>query len=155
MEPEEGYSNWKARLPQGSGIPHYYGDIVRILFLLMAVESFVVVPLLGDLLPFGIVAEVGAGVLLVLLAGLTNAKSMIVLIADATLAGVSVLLLEMTAITMRTTDSMQLFAAREVGVLLMLGALYFSVKTIRGMMAGKIGHADSPLEFDEAVTETE
>jgi len=155
MEPEEGYTSWKSHIPQGSGIPHYYGDTVRILFVLMAIESFVVVPLFGDLLPFGVIAEVGAGVLLVLLAGLTNAKSMIVLIADATLAGVSVLLLETTAIMGQPTQSMQIFLAREVGVLLMLGALYFSVKTIRGMMTGKTGHMDSPLEFDEAVTETE
>ena len=33
----------------------------------------------------------------------------------------------------------------------MLGALYFSIKTVRAQLSGKLGHMDSPLEFDKPV----
>jgi uncharacterized membrane protein YjjP (DUF1212 family) len=148
---KNGYTNMKSSLWFGESIPHYYGDYVRAFFIAMAGLSFVVTPLWGDLLPFGVVAQVAASLLLVLLAGLTSPRGYFVMIANATVAAVSILLLESAAIILRTLgpNATQLFMAREAGVLLLLGALYFSVKTIRAMMAGKLGHMDSPLEFTE------
>ncbi|MDB5194961.1 MAG: hypothetical protein JWO84_145 [Parcubacteria group bacterium] len=146
---ENGYSSWKSTVAWNQEIPHYYGDYVRSLFIAMAVLSFVVMPLWGDLLPLGIIPQVGASLLLVLLAGLTSARNLPLMIANATVSAVSVVLLESFAVLLHHTQSTQLFLAREAGVLLMLGALYFSVKTLRGMFTGKIGHQDSPLEFDE------
>jgi hypothetical protein len=148
---QNGYTSWQATLASGRDIPHYYGDYVRPLFIAMAVLSFVVTPLWGDMLPFGIIAQVGASLLLVVLAGLTNAKSLRIMLVNATVAGVSVVLLESYAIILRSVGPHQneLFLARELGVILMLVALYFSVKTARSMLTGKIGHPDSPLEFDE------
>lgn len=151
---ENGYTTWKSSFWFGDGIPHYYGDKVRQLFIATAVLSFVVMPLWGDLLPFvGIIPQVGAGLLLVLLAGFTSARNVLVMIANATVSAVSILLLESTAIALQNTGTykMELFLAREFGVLLMLGALYFSIKTVRAQLSGKMGHADSPLEFDEGV----
>lgn len=135
-------------------IPHYYGDFVRTCFITMAILSFVAMPLVGDLLPLGIFAQVGAALLLVLLAALTSARNVLIMIANATVAGVSVLLLEFFAVLLQHSQTPQLFFAREAGVLLMLAALYWSVKTIRAMLSGKIGHADSSLEFDEAPEES-
>ena len=119
----------------------------------MAVLSFIAIPLFGDFLPFGPIPQVGAGIVLILLAGLTHAKSTFVLIADATFSGVSVLLLETVAIMTRATQSMPLFAARELGVVIMLVAFYLSVKTARNILTGKIGRPDSPLEFEEPIQE--
>jgi hypothetical protein len=146
---ENGYSTWKSTIVWNHQIPHYYGDYVRSLFIAMAVLSFVVVPLWGDLLPFNTFAQVGAALLLVLLAGLTNARNFFVMLTNATVAGVSVVLLEMYAVAFQHTQSTELFIAREAGVLLMLAALYFSVKTVRAMLSGKLGHSDTSLEFDE------
>ncbi len=146
---ENGYSSWRSTVGWNQEIPHYYGDYVRSLFIAMAVLSFVVMPLFGDMLPFGIIPQVGASLLLVLLAALTSARSIPLMLINATVAGVSVVLLESFAILLHHTQSTELFLSREAGVLLMLGALYFSVKTIRGMLSGKIGHADTSLEFDE------
>ena len=147
-----GYSNWKSGIWTGDSIPHYYGDWVRGTFILMAVLSFVATPLWGDLLPFGIFAQVGAAILLVLLAGLTTAKNQLVMLANATISGISILLLQSYAMMTHATQTSQLFLAREAGVLLMITSFYFSVKTLRGMMSGKIGHQDSPLEFDDVVS---
>ena len=148
-----GYTTWKTRLAPGHDIPHYYGDYVRPLFILTAILALVATPLWGPLLPFGAVAQVGASLALVLLAGLTNAKNIYLMAANATVSAVSVFLLEIAAIALKTGGSIELFAAREVCALLMLGALYFSIKTMRGMLTGKIGHPDSPLEFEESIAE--
>jgi hypothetical protein len=148
-----GYSSWRAGIPANREIPHYYGDYVRTLFIAMAILSFVVMPLWGDLLPLGIVLQVSASLLLVLLAGFTSARNTYLMITNATVAGVSVVLLEYFAVMLRPLQSTQLFIARESGVLLMIAALYFSVKTLRAMMSGKIGHNDSPLEFDAPIEE--
>jgi hypothetical protein len=149
---ENRYSSWRSSLAWNDVIPHYYGDYVRSLFIAMAVLSFVVIPVWGDLLPFGIVPQIGASVLLVLLAGFTSARNFYLMLTNATLAAVSIVLLETYAVVMHPLQSTELFVAREAGVLIMLAALYFSVKTARSMMSGKIGHNDSPLEF-EAVQE--
>jgi Ni/Fe-hydrogenase subunit HybB-like protein len=146
---ENGYSSWRSTIAWSQEIPHYYGDYVRPLFIAMAVLSFVAMPLWGDLLPVGIIPQVGASLLLVLLAALTSARNLPVMLVNATVAGVSVVLLETVAIVRHHVDTTPLFLAREAGVLLMLAALYFGVKTIRSMLTGKIGHQDSPLEFDE------
>lgn len=149
---EKGYSSWKSTIGWSRDIPHYYGDYVRSLFIATAILSLVAMPAVGNLLPEALVsifAQVGAALLLILLAGLTSPRSFIIMLANAVIAAVSVVLLESFAILLRQIDSVQLFVAREAGVLLMLAALYFSVKTVRGMMSGKIGHSDTPLEFDD------
>lgn len=149
---QDGYNTWRSSLDWSGNIPHYYGDYVRSLFIAMAILSFVAMPLWGSLVPLGIALEVGAALLLVLLAGLTTPRSLYVMLINATVSAVSVVLLETFAITLGTEQSMQLFLAREAGVILMLAALYFSVKTARAMLSGKLGRKDTPLEFDENAT---
>lgn len=149
---DQGYSAWKSTLSTGADIPHYYGDYVRILFLVVAVLLFVTTALWGDPLPFvNVTLQIAAPLLLVLLAGLTTARSEVSMIANATVAGISVILLEFAAVIYGSIgeNGTILFAAREVAAILLLGALYFSVKTIRGMASGKLGHRDSPLEFSD------
>jgi len=80
-------------------IPHYYGDYVRALFLGAAVLSAVVIPVFGNLLPFGTFVQVLSALLLVLLAGLTNPHSRMLILYDTIISGVGVLLLESIAIS--------------------------------------------------------
>src|SRR3989344_2815957 len=141
---EEGFS-LKFFLPRN--IHHYHGDIVRELFLITAVISFIAIPLWGDLLPLGTTVEVLSGILLVLLAGLTNPHGRWVLVCDAVVAGVGILLLETVAITFYFSDSFALFFFREVGAILLLFAFYYSVKTVRAMSLGKVGRKETPSEF--------
>jgi hypothetical protein len=124
-------------------ISHYYGDWVRRLFLVSALLSFVAIPVWGDLLQFGTFTQVSAGLLLVLLAGLTNPRTKGVMMLNSLFAAISVLLLESTAIIFRTSESWPLFIAREISGLLMLIAFYFSVKTLRAMSLGNIGKRDA------------
>ncbi len=131
-------------------IPHYYGDHVRMLFLGAALVSFIVMPLWGNLLPFGTFAQVAAGLLLVLLAGLTHPRGKVVLLINAFFAGVSVFLLESMAITHYASESLELFLAREASAILLLVAFYFSVKTFRALQLGKIGKSERLGEFNGA-----
>src|SRR3989344_1476434 len=130
-------------------IEHYYCDYVRALFLAAAVLSSVAIPLFGDLLPFGTFAQVGCALLLVLLAGLTNPHSQMFMLYDAIVSGVGGFLLESTAISFYSADTVELFASREVAALALIFAFYFSIKTLRAMMLGKVGKVERPWEFED------
>src|SRR3990167_10612333 len=132
-----------------SNIPHYYGDYIRQFFLAAAAISLLVIPLWGDLLPFGTLVQVGSTVVLVLLAGLTNPHGRGILFLDAAVAGLGLLLLEAAAITFYQTQPFMLFVAREAVALLLLFAFYFSVKTVRAMSLRQVGHPFRVGEFDE------
>jgi hypothetical protein len=130
-------------------IPHYYGDYVRALFLGTAVLSAVAIPVFGDILPFGTFVQVGSALLLVLLAGLTNPHSKMLMLYDVIVSGVGVLLLESAAISFYSSNPFSLFASREVAAIALLFAFYFSIKTLRAMSLGKVGKAEKPWEFEE------
>jgi hypothetical protein len=129
-------------------VPHYYGDTVRSLLIATAVISALAIPLLGDLLPYGTTAQVACTIALVLLAGLTNPHGKIVSILNTTIAAVGAFLLESAAVTLYSNDLLLLFMAREAAALLLLFALYFSVKTVRAMFSGRIGKDEPIDEFD-------
>jgi hypothetical protein len=69
-------------------------------------------------------------------------------VLDAVAAGVGALVLEITAINFHKIDSLQLLIVREIEVVLLLLAFYYSVKTARAMFQGKIGKAAEPQEFN-------
>jgi len=131
-------------------IPHYYGDHVRALFLATAVLSVVVIPVYGDLIPFGTLVQICCATLLVLLGGLTNPHSTMVMWYNAAVSGIGVILLESAAINLYAASSLELFAAREVAALALMFAFYFSVKTLRAMSQGKLGKVPRPWEFEKA-----
>lgn len=130
-------------------IQHYYGDHVRSLLIAVAVLSIVAIPFIGDLLPFGALWQVGAAVILVLVAGLINPHSKLIMLCGAIITGMGVLLLELTVASSYASDSLILLVTREAAALALLFAFYFSVKTLRAMMQGKVGQTERPWEFDD------
>lgn len=130
-------------------IPHYYGDFVRILFLLTAGLAAVAIPVAGDLLPFGLLGQVGMIVLLVLLAGLTHPHGRFIMWCNVAVAGIGTLLLEYAAVRLYDAQSVELFAVRELGAFMLLIALYYGVKTVRAMATHRLGHAEEAGEFSE------
>ena len=133
-------------------ILHYYGDSVRQLFVLSALIFVVVVPLWGDLLPFGAqgaLLQIAIAIGLVILAGFTSPRSMLSIVLDLFAAGIGAFLLEAAAISFYRTDSWLLFFARELVAVMLLFALYFSVKTLRAMLVGSIGGDRDVVKKDE------
>ncbi len=133
---------------QKKGIPHYYGDHMRVTFIATAILYAVAMPIWGNLLPFGDMAGIGAILILVFLAGITNPHSSAVMLLNAALSGIGVFLLQAAAISFYKTDSIMLFFLREIAVILLLFAFYYSVKSVRSMMLGKIGDEPVPGEFE-------
>ncbi len=129
-------------------VPHYHGDGTRILFVSIAVLSLFVIPIWGNLLPFGEQTEIALAILLVILAGLTNPHSRFIIALDALAAAAGAFLLEAAAIYFYHSQSIMLFMSREIAAILFLFALYFSVKTVRAFAFGTLGHASEKGEFD-------
>jgi hypothetical protein len=146
---QDGYTQWKAHL-LARGPRHYYGSIVRHLFLASAFISFVALPLWGSLLPFSLSIEICGGIVLVLLAGLTSPRNAMIMLLNALTASLGALLIEIVAINAQGAEPLQLLVAREIVALLLLLGFYFSVKTMRAMMLGMIGRDDVIGEFDES-----
>jgi hypothetical protein len=146
------YSSHRASDPK-PGIRHYYGDQIRFLLLAAAVLSFIAIPIWGNLLPLGLFAQITGGLILVLLAGLINPHSKIVMVLAAAATGVGALLVEATAITYHRIDPIQLLLVREIEVILLVLAFYFAVKTARSMFLHKVGETERPWEFDKTSTE--
>ena len=132
-----------------SHVPHYYGDYVRLFFIIVAVLLAFAIPVLGDIVFIGVFPQVAGIVLLIMLAGLTNPHGTLILWADAILSAVGVVLLEGAAISAYSLEAFPIFLVREIGVFFLLLALYFSIKTVRAMAEHEIGHIMNLGEFDE------
>jgi hypothetical protein len=134
-----------------ASVNHYYGDQVRILFLSSAVFSFIGIPLWGNLLPINVTLQIVGGLLLVLLAGLTNPHNTTVMIGNAVASGLGALLIELTIIYNQTSGSLPLLVIREVEAVFLLLAFYLSVKSARAMLLGRLGVVERPWEFDKKI----
>lgn len=130
-------------------IPHYYGDYVRVFFITAAILAAFGIPVFGPVVPVGAFIQVAGIVILVLLAGLTNPHGIFVLWLDAIVAGLGVLFLESAAISLYSIDQLGVFFGREIMVILLLLALYFSIKTLRAIARHQLGHTESLGEFNE------
>jgi hypothetical protein len=131
------------------GVVHYHGDWIRRLFIASAALFLFAIPLAGNVLPFGTNVQIGASILLVVLAGLTNPHGSFWIYCDAAFAALSVFLLESAAIFYFRSDSAALFVVRETGAILLLFALYFSIKTARAMLLHTVGVSEKENEFRE------
>lgn len=132
-----------------SHIPHYYGDYVRLIFIIAAALAAFAIPVWGDVLPIGTFPQVVGIVILVLLAGLTNPHGTFVLWVDAIISAIGVLFIENTAISLYSIDEVAIFFVREILVLLLLFAMYYSIKTVRAIAQHELGHEISLGEFNE------
>ncbi len=129
-------------------IPHYYGDGVRALFIIIASLMALAIPILGDVMPLGTAIQVSTIVALVILAGLTDPHSRKVFWFASALSVFGIIATESAAITYFRADGLSMFIVRELAVLFLILALYFSIKTLRAMYQGKIGHSIDLGEFD-------
>ncbi len=122
--------------------PHYYGDIVRALFLVAALIMLIELPALNRQIGVPVAVSVVSILVLGLAAGLTNPE----LIWDA---GIN---MAISVLSFGVFETYAVIAFRENGgtdtfflTNLALGfvcllAVYFSVKTLRGLMMGQRGH---------------
>src|SRR3990167_7666953 len=113
-EKENWLYKYRPHYPRFEQIPHYYGDVVRMLFLVAAVVMLGGAPFYADMLkqqlPFLIV---GAAVM-VMLAATTNPWSVMVMRLNAVVSGVGAVVFEYWALTNYQPGSPIEFALRQV-----------------------------------------
>lgn len=140
----------RSQLSEWPAVRHYYGDVVRIIFVVCAIVIGLVIPLGGSLA----VSIIGMPIVLalVVLAGFTNPHSKTIMILDTVAAALGILVAEVYAIGAYLGQSLYLFVLFEVLSVLLLVALYFSAKNVRAAMMHKIGKIDGVGEFDEPLS---
>jgi hypothetical protein len=137
-----------SQLPAWPSVPHYYGDVVRIIFVFTAVAVGILAPMSGSV-GFGLVIAMPIVLTLIVLAGFTNPHSKTVMILDTAAAAVCLMIAETFAIAAFQSQEMLVFLVFETIACAQLVALYFSAKTVRAALMGKIGKIDGVGEFDD------
>jgi hypothetical protein len=129
-------------------VRHYYGDAVRMIFVAVAILIGLTVPLSGDI---AVAVLSGAPVIvgLLVLAGLTHPHGKIILFLNVLASGAGVILSQIIALAAYAQENLVLFVLFEFISVLLMAALYFSVKNVRALLTRKIGHIDGVDEFSE------
>ena len=132
-------------------IPHYYGDSVRILFVVMAALLLLALPFYPDVLPFTPAVQTAGALLLIVCAALTNPHARWVMLTNAVCSMIGVVIAEAVAIDAYQQGDWTLLLIREVLAIAFLFAGYLSIKTVRAMATGHIGAEESGRaeEFNE------
>ena len=115
---------------------HYHGDEVRMIFFMSALV-LIVAQSTGADLPFSTMGAVSSAVLLVIAAGITNPDQPWIHWLNALLAAAGTILFSTTAIEHYNAGMNILapsFLYTEALALLSLIALYFTTRTIRGLL---------------------
>lgn len=126
--------------PRIAPIPHYYGDSIRNLFLIAA--ALLMASVLIDKALFAFYLFLGVFMLLglVILAGLTSPFRRLSIIADTFAAGGLFIFFEYSALLGSSSvfvNSIDIpFILRQLLAIIFLLALYFCIKTLRGMPTG-------------------
>ena|SRR3989344_1853608 len=120
-------------------VPHYYGDVVRKLFLAAAVIMLVTLPFFNERLPVSVMVSLLIIVGIGLFAGITNPVKFWPAFIDTAVSIVAVVVFEYYAVVFYQTYSAKdaLFWLNQGLAVMFMFALYFSTKTFRGMILGR------------------
>lgn len=124
------------KIKQIFSLRHYYGDTVRSLFLIAAIIIFLMVPFGGSSEPKLAILLIASSIILTLFAGLTNPKTKAVAVIDSVISALGCFIFESLAISAYRASSLMTdtaFFVLQVLAIIFLLALYFSIKTVRGM----------------------
>lgn len=123
-------------VPRRREVPHYHGDEVRMLFLVGALV-LIVAQSTGADLPLSTAGAVTAAILLVIAAGVTNPAQSVIHWVNALLSIAGTLLFGTSAVNhYRAGVSIfnSSFASIETLAVVSLISLYFTTRTIRGIL---------------------
>lgn len=129
-------------------IPHYYGDVVRQLFIVAAALMLITAPFYASTLKVELPFEIAGALVLIALAALANPHSKLIMMGNAVVAGVGLVIFQTWALYTYSEASWMQFILREVLAVLFLAAFYFSMKTLRAFLLGKVGKHWEAGEFD-------
>lgn len=112
---------------------HYYGNLVRRLFLAGAIVMLLALPFLNYLLPIPLFCSLLAIIILSVVAGFTSPWRKWAIVMDEVIAIVAVLIFEYYAVNyyVKYSAASSLFLINQLLALDFLIALYFNTKTLR------------------------
>ncbi|OGG65726.1 hypothetical protein A3D71_04240 [Candidatus Kaiserbacteria bacterium RIFCSPHIGHO2_02_FULL_55_20] len=140
--------------PIWPGVPHYYGNTVRQLFLANAALILIGAPFYADTLSAELPFEIIGALVLAGLAALVNPHNRSFIFANAVAAGIGLLFYETWALSNYEVSTWAQFIWRELIAVIFLTAFYFSMKTVRAFVLHQIGKSQQVGEFDEDVKDT-
>jgi len=112
---------------------HYYGDLVRKLFLAGGVIMIFGLPFMKNLFNLPIYIPLTAILVLAYLAGLTSPRQHLVTWFNLAVATIAFVVFEIYAVRLFKSSDAFWFVANQLEALIFLTALYFSTKTLRAM----------------------
>lgn len=116
-----------------ASLMHYYGDLVRKLFIAAAIVMLIFLPFYNDRIPFSYSVSIFVIVFLGIIAGVTNPLQKWVIVLNTIISAGGVAVFEYMAINDYELLSL-FFWINQTLALIFLVALYFSTKTFRGMI---------------------
>ncbi|MCW9054721.1 MAG: hypothetical protein OQJ98_01950 [Candidatus Pacebacteria bacterium] len=119
-------------------VPHYHGDVVRILFLVGGVIILATLPFYKNLLPVGTSFLTVFVVLLALGGAIVNPFQRWTVFVDLVISAVAVVLFEYAAVIRYGYDEGLLSLIRQLLAIVFLFALYYSGRTLRAMVMHQI-----------------
>lgn len=124
--------------PRGRRIPHYYGDIVRKYLLFAGAMLLVAVLVDKELLSLYLFVGIFGVLVFTILAALMSPKVTSAIFTNAIISALMFLIFEYFAISAYLKSQTfldSIFIIRQVLAVAFLVALYFSTKTLRGMVS--------------------
>lgn len=115
---------------------HYYGDTVRKFFMIGAVFMLVSLPFMSQYLSVPLYISILTAIAIGIFAGITNPLQTWAAILDLIISTAAVAIFEYHAVSGYTSYSLthRTFWVNQVLAVNFLIALYFSTKTVRGML---------------------
>ena len=115
---------------------HYHGDIVRVCFFIAALLMLSGLPFFQDRIPLPVSLSMGAIVMLIFLAGLTNPLLVWLLFTDTVASLFGLVIFEYFAVTNFDLSSVFFYINQTLAILFLI-AFYFSTKSLRGFYLRK------------------
>lgn len=116
---------------------HYHGDIVRGIFLAIAVIMLFGLPFFQEQIPLPLTLSLAAVIFLIFIAGLTNPQQILLALVDVLVSLSGFLIFEYFALNGFESFANLFFLVNQTLAVLFLCAFYYSTKTLRGFYLRK------------------
>ena len=121
---------------QVAEVYHYHGKAVRKMFLAGSLLMVTALPFFYELIPYPVYTTILATVVLIVSAGLTNPHRLLSVILDVFVSLVAVITFEYYSVYIASAmpEEKFFFLVNQILAVIFLFALYFAIKTLRGMI---------------------
>ena len=129
-------------------IPHYYGDIIRKIFLVCGLIILITLPFLKNNISTPIFYSVLIILVLAFFAGMTNPRQKEIIVGDVIVSVIAFLVFFYQTVTKFQGFFDLLFLTNFLLSILFLFAFYWSVKSLRGLETAEMSLSEEQIEND-------